>query len=128
MDAWQKTHLAMVIPMANAIYFDGGNNYTTARNKEAMRNMSLSLKENFSFLRSAGIVVTPAKLNIFKILPAWLLGLILGLIYRTKFAETLISSHAVKARREMDLLSNDFKNLAKEKGVNLKYLTGGTKG
>lgn len=122
MDAWQKSHLAMVIPMANAIYFDGGNNYSTAKSKRAMRNMGLSLNENFNFLKSVGISITPAKLNIFRLCPASVLSFLLKLIYRTKFAETLISNHANNARCEMELLNNDFKELAKEKGISLRYL------
>lgn len=122
MDAWQKSHLAMVIPMANAIYFDGGNNYSTAQNRQAIHNMSLSLKENFSFLRSAGIIVTPAKLNIFRMCPMCFLSRLLKLIYKTKFAETLISNHANKAKHEMNLLNKDFEEFAKGKGISLRYL------
>lgn len=122
MDSWQKSHLAMVVPMANSIYYDGGNNYTTSGNKAAIHNMSLSLKENFRFLQAAGIAITPPKLNIFRLFPVWLLDIILRQIYNTKFAETLISNHAINARREMDLLSRDFGELARSKGVLLKYL------
>lgn len=121
MDSWQKSHLAMVIPMANAIYFDGGDNYSTARNRQAIHNMSLSLKENFNFLKSTGII-TPAKLNIFRMCPVCFLSLLLKLLYKTKFAETLISNHANKARHEMSLLNNDFEKLAQEKGISLRYL------
>jgi len=31
MDSWQKSHVAMVCPLAYGIYFDGGNNYTFAK-------------------------------------------------------------------------------------------------
>lgn len=121
MDAWQKSHLAMVLPMANAIYFDGGDNYSTSRNRQAIHNMSLSLKENFNFLKSIGIIITPAKLNIFRICPVCFLNLFLKLLYRTKFAQVLISNHANKARHEMNLLNKDFVKLAQEKGISLKY-------
>lgn len=122
MDAWQKSHLAMVIPMANAIYFDGGDNYSTAQNRQAIHNMSLSLKENYHFLKSSGINITPPKLNIFRVCPVCLLSFLLILIYKTKFAEALISNHANNAKYEMELLNNDFEKLAKGKGISLKYL------
>lgn len=122
MDAWQKSHLAMVIPMANAIYYDGGNNYTTAQNKDAIHIMSMSLKENFEFLRAAGIDITPSKLNIFRLCPKWLLDVVLKKLYSTRFAETLISNHAIKAKQEMALLSKDFSELANNMGVTLKYV------
>ncbi|MHB1392979.1 MAG: ketopantoate reductase family protein [Clostridia bacterium] len=122
MDTWQKSHLAMVIPMANSIYFDGGNNYTTAQNKEAIHNMSMSLKENFDFLKAAGISITPLKLNVFSLCPVWLLNIIFKHLYSSKFSETLISNHALNAKPEMGLLSDEFLELARSKGVTLRYL------
>lgn len=122
MDAWQKSHLAMVIPLANSIYFDGGDNYTTAQNKEAIHNMSLSLKENFNFLKAVGVAITPPKLNVFRLCPIWVLDIILKRLYKTKFAETLISNHALNARREMGLLNDEFVELARSKDVILKHI------
>jgi hypothetical protein len=43
-------------------------------------------------------------------------------MYSTKFAETLISNHAINAKQEMHLLSNDFAELAQRKGVTLRYI------
>lgn len=112
----------MVIPMANAIYIGGGDNYSAAENSQDIRNMSLLLKENFNFLKSNGIIITPAKLNIFRILPAYFLSFLLKLLYKTRLVETLISNHDNKARNEMKMLNNDFQKLAEEKGIHLKYL------
>ena len=111
MDAWQKVHLAMVTPLARGIYFDGGDNYTTAKNKEAVRLMSSTLKKNFKALRARGISITPPKLNVFWICPLWLMDISLRVLYSTKFAETLISSHALNAKDEMLLLEEAFDEL-----------------
>jgi len=54
MDAWQKTHVAMVYPLGDAIYIDGGNNYSVARNSLAIKQMNLALKENFNFFERFG--------------------------------------------------------------------------
>jgi len=104
MDAWQKSHLAMVTVLANGIYYDGGNNYSTAKNKKAIRFMSSTLKKNFVTLKAKGIPITPTKLNVFRICPLWIMDISLRVLYNTKFAETLISSHAVNAKDEMALL------------------------
>jgi len=109
MDAWQKSHLAMVTVLANGIYFDGGNNYTTAKNKQAIKMMSRTLKSNFNALNTKGIPITPSKLNIFRICPLWMMNASLRILYNTKFAETLISCHALNAREEMTLLDKAFK-------------------
>jgi 2-dehydropantoate 2-reductase len=108
MDAWQKSQLAMVIPLANGIYFDGGDNYTTAKNKEAVRFMSSSLKKNFNDLRRIGIAIIPSKLNIFRICPVWILDVALRFLYNTKFAEELINNHAQIAKNEMKLLEKEY--------------------
>ncbi|MEM1483630.1 2-dehydropantoate 2-reductase N-terminal domain-containing protein [Oscillospiraceae bacterium PP1C4] len=120
MDAWQKSHLAMVIPLANGICADGGNNYTTANNKKMIRAMSLSLKENFIALAKAGIAITPFSLSLFRTCPIWLMDLVLKNLYSTRFAETLISSHANNAKLEMLTLDQEFKQMLAGKGISLK--------
>ena len=115
MDVWQKCHLAMVIPLANGIYLDGGNNYTTSKNKQALNYMSVELKRNFNSIKNMGLQITPKKLNIFSLLPHWLISIVLGYIYNTKFAETLINSHVQVARDETEILSREFSNFIADK-------------
>lgn len=120
MDAWQKTHVAMVGPLGDVIYYDGGNNYSVARNPLAIKQMNLALKENFNFLKDSGIGIVPRKLNIIRLMPLWILNLTMKYAFNTKWAETVISNHALNARNEMKVISNEFIELAKSKGYNLK--------
>jgi 2-dehydropantoate 2-reductase len=122
MDSWQKSHVAMVCPFAFGIYFDGGNNYTFSKNKAAIIQMNQALKEAFSFLKKSGIGIEPSKLNIFRLAPLWTLNLVMSFVFNTKWAETVISNHALAARGEMEMLFNDFLILAKDKGYNLTEL------
>ena len=122
MDSWQKTHVAMVCPLAYGIYFDGGNNYTFSKNKMAIIQTNKALKETFSFIKNAQIGVEPAKLNIFRLVPLCVLNHIISFVFNTKWAETVISNHALAARSEMEMLFNDFIELANDKGYNLKEL------
>jgi len=107
MDAWQKSHLALVIPLANGIYYDGGNTYTTAKNKKAIQMMSIALKKNFKALKAKGILITPAKLNLFCICPLWLMQICLKIFCNTKLAET-VSSHVPYIKEEMAILDKMF--------------------
>ena len=107
MDAWQKSHIALVVPLANAIYFDGGDNYTTAKNAEAVKLMSTELKKSFSALKARGIPITPSKLNIFRICPLWLMKLGLKHFCNTKLAG-VISSHVPYIKEEVLLLEKSF--------------------
>lgn len=119
MESWQKSHVAMVAPLGNVIYYDGGNNYTVANNKKAIHQMNLALKENFIFLKRSGIGIHPFKLNIFLFMPMFILNPLMRLVYKTKWAETVISNHALNAKQEMDKISNDFLKLADLHGYNL---------
>jgi 2-dehydropantoate 2-reductase len=108
-DLWQKSHLALVTALANGIYFDGGDNYTTAENKEALAVISKLLKNNFGKISAAGIKIEPFKLNIIRLCPVSIMNFVISRIFKTKFAEVCIASHAKNAKEEMKLLDSDFR-------------------
>ncbi|MDR0206492.1 MAG: hypothetical protein LBI45_04465 [Bacteroidales bacterium] len=122
MDSWQKSHVGMVCPLAYGFYYDGGNNYTLSKNKKAIILICKSLKENFIFLHKSKYGVEPSKLNIYRIIPTFLLSKILSKVFNTKWAETVMCNHALSARQEMEILTSDFIQLAEKNGVELKYL------
>jgi hypothetical protein len=59
---------------------------------------------------------------VFRILPLSILGFILCYTFNTKWAETVISNHAISAREEMDLLTSEFISMAESKGFILQRL------
>jgi 2-dehydropantoate 2-reductase len=113
MDLWQKSHIALVTALANGIYFDGGDNYTTAENKEALTTISKLLKSNFGKMTAAGIKIEPFKLNIIRFCPVPIMNFVIRMIFKTKFAEVCIASHAKNAKEEMKLLDRDFREFLK---------------
>lgn len=119
MDSWQKSHVAMVCPIAYGIYFDGGNNYTFAKNKDAIKQMVLALRESYSFLKKSGFGIVPAKMNLFRLIPIRILNMLIPLVFNTKWAETVISNHALSGRNELEMLTYDFIKLAESKGFDL---------
>ena len=120
MDAWQKTHVALVVSLAGGLYFDGGDNYTAAKNKKALRMSSLSARECFQALKRAGIPITPSKLNVFWICPLWLMDFALKLILNTKFAETVMYNHAIIAKDEMLLLGEKLDEMIHRKQATIR--------
>ena len=114
MDAWQKSHIALVVPLANAIYFDGGDNFTTAKNNEAIKLMGAELKKSFNAIKAIGIHITPSKLSIFRVFPLWFVKLGLKFFCNTKLAGA-ISSHVPYIKEEMLLLEKDFNTLVNTK-------------
>jgi len=121
MDSWQKSHVAVVC-LAYGIYCDGGNNYTLSKNKKIVNLMCMALKENLDFLSKSKFGVEPFKLNFFRIIPTFLLSVIMSRILNTQWAETVMSNHALAARNEMEILTSDFIQLAENYGFDLKYL------
>lgn len=119
MDVWQKTHVAMVGPLGDVIYYDGGNNYTVSANSKAIHQMNLALNDNFNFLHKSGIGIEPWKLLFFRFVPISILDFLMKFVFNTKWAETVISNHAQNARSEMKVISNEFIDLAKSKGYDL---------
>lgn len=119
MDGWQKTHVALVGPLGDVIYMDGGNNYSVAKNHKAIKQMNLALKENFKFLRKSDIGIIPRKFNVIVFTPLWLLNLLMSLAFNTRWAETVISNHALNAKDEMKTISKEFIEMANVKGFEL---------
>ena len=127
MDSWQKTHLALVCPLAYGIYFDGGNNYTFSKNKKAVEQTCKALKETFSFINNSDIALTPSKFHLIRLAPMFILKFVMPKIYNTKWAETLISNHALAAKNEMELLTKEFISLAKNRGIELNEINSRSK-
>lgn len=117
MDAWQKTHVALVSPLANAIYFAGGDNYRLARMPEAGRLVVRGVREGFQVLRALGVPITPPSLRLWEWLPERLLVALLLRWANSRHFETVATRHANAARDEMKQLADEFRLLARRTTV-----------
>ena len=122
MDWWQKTHVAVILPGAKALYRYKSNNYELAKSHKTLRNMVFATRELFSILKSNGIKITPRKL-LFYYLPANVLGIIWQIVMKTKIAEYAMAKHTVVGKAEVDILEGQFMTLNKE-NMELKYYNG----
>lgn len=107
MDAWQKSHIAFVIPIAHALYYFDCNNYQLAKSRKIIRKMILAIREGFKALKENGIQVEPKKLNYYY-LPLWLLTTIYQFVLNTKIAEYAMAKHSVVAKEEIEALNKQF--------------------
>ncbi|MEK5027651.1 ketopantoate reductase family protein [Paenibacillus sp. FSL M7-1046] len=107
MDMWQKTHVAMVTSIGNALYKYNSNNYALAKSYADIKLLVLGIKEGFAVLTKLGINIKPSKLHYFK-LPVFLIAPIFKIIMGTKFAETVMAKHTAVAKSEMVCLQNEF--------------------
>ncbi|MEL6319229.1 MAG: 2-dehydropantoate 2-reductase N-terminal domain-containing protein [Cyanobacteria bacterium J06626_14] len=116
-DAWQKTHVALISPIANAVYMAGGDNYQLAQMPEALHLMVRAMREGFQVLQALGIPITPAKLRLWQWLPEPIVVALLRRWASTKHFEIVAVHHANAARDEMQQLADDFKVLARQTSI-----------
>jgi 2-dehydropantoate 2-reductase len=117
MDAWLKTHVALVSPMANALYMVGGDNYRLARTPDALLQVVRAIREGLLVLRTLGIPIRPPAMQALAWVPEPLLVAALGRLMDTRFAELGIAGHANVARDEMKHLAEEFQALVLSSGV-----------
>ena len=111
MVSWQKTHVALVSPIANAIYAAGGDNYRLARTRDALALMIRAWREGFRVLEAIGTPITPPRLKVLKWIPEPLQVVLWQRVLDTKFAEIVATRHANAARDEMKQLADEFMEL-----------------
>jgi 2-dehydropantoate 2-reductase len=113
MDAWLKTHVALVSPIANALYLAGGDNYRLARTRDGLVLIVRAIREGLRVSQARNIPITPTRLNIFAQLPKPLLVALLSYSFNTEFATIGLAGHANTARDEMQWLADEFRTLAR---------------
>lgn len=104
---WQKTHVAVIVPIGKALYKFNSNNYELSKSHETLRKMILEIRKNFVLLKKRGIKITPEKLNFFY-LPCFLLVPIFSIVMNNKIAEFAMAKHTIAAKYEMNVLEKLF--------------------
>ena len=103
MHRWQLCHLALVVPIADA-YYKAENPEAVWREKEVVAGAAREIQDNFRTLCHAGMSLSPWKLNLFRLLPVWILRRIFAVIFRSRFGNLFMYRHAMKAPDEMKRL------------------------
>jgi 2-dehydropantoate 2-reductase len=111
-DAWLKAHVALVSPIANALYMAGGDIHRLVHTRDALLLMIRAIREGFQVLQALKIPIRPPALQILSWLPEPLLVALGQRLLDTSVAEVAIAGHANAARDEMQLLADEFRALA----------------
>lgn len=111
MNSWLKYHLALVSPVANAIYFDGGDNISLSRNSEVLTIMINAIREGYKALRSLKYPVKPAKLVIMMMFPDFLIKGKLKKLLSSDMGKLLIYNHCKVAPDEMKEIAHEFQTI-----------------
>jgi len=108
-DGWLKTHAAMVVPLAHAIYLANGDTYRLARTRDGVVLAIRAVRELFAGLRERGIAITPARCRVLEWIPEPLLVSLVRNALDTRRAEVSLAGHANAARDEMSALAEQLK-------------------
>lgn len=117
MDAWLKTHVALISPLANALYMAGSDTHRLAGTRDALVLMLRAMREGLRVLRALDIPVRPPTVQILAGLPEPLLVVLLQRLLDSEIAEIAIEGHARAARDEMKQLADEFQALALSAGI-----------
>jgi 2-dehydropantoate 2-reductase len=116
MDAWLKTHAAVISPLALAIYSAGGDNFRLAHTPDSLLLAVRAIRESLNVLRALNIPILPGYFRMLAWLPEPLLVLLLRALVNTQAAQINIAGHANAARDEMLKVADDFMELVKASG------------
>ncbi|PKN98994.1 MAG: hypothetical protein CVU42_08985 [Chloroflexi bacterium HGW-Chloroflexi-4] len=117
MDAWQKTHVAWVSPVANAIIAAGGDGKALSQRPDLLHLLVQAIHEGFAVLNKLNIPITPPKLKIITTLPKGLTRFVFKLWSRSQHFDTIATRHTLAAYGEMKLLSERFQDIAKTSNI-----------
>lgn len=121
MDAWQKTHIAMVTSIANALYKYNCDNRRLAASYQDVKEMVLGVREGFAVLKALGIQPTPRKLRFWEF-PTGILTVLFKLFMATQLAEVIIAKHCITAKAEMICLQAEFDILIDKSGLKTPHI------
>ena len=111
-DGWLTYHVALVSPLAGALYKHDCDNYQAAKDREILRTLIMAAKEGGRVLRALGFRKRqPFDFNLFYWLPEFMsMKAVKGLL-ESRFAEVAFAMHAKAARDEMKELAREFQEL-----------------
>jgi 2-dehydropantoate 2-reductase len=116
-DAWLKSHAAVISPIALALYMVGGDNYRLARTRDALVLGIRALRESFRVLRALDIPITPPALRVYDWIPEPILIPLVQRLFNSRSAEIAVAGHAGAARDEMKQIADEFKMLTQSTTV-----------
>lgn len=117
MDAWLKTHVALVSPLANAILMAGGDNHRLAAGRSSLALLLQAIREGLKVLQALDVPITPPGYAALKWMPDFLLLPLVRAALKNPQSELILTAHTLSARVEMEKISGEFRRLARSAAV-----------
>jgi ketopantoate reductase len=113
MDAWLKTHVALLFPsLAPALYAAGIDNFRLSRTRDLLVLAIRAIREGFQVLRCLGIPIVPPRMKVLIWIPEPILIAILKRLATHEAMQIALVGHASAARDEAKHLVDEFLMLA----------------
>jgi 2-dehydropantoate 2-reductase len=116
-EALQKTHLAILSPLANAVYEVGGSGALLTARQDVARLLVQAVREGLAVLAALKVPITPARLRVVTCIPESLLISALCRWVRTQQFERIVVPHAMTTVCELHTLADEFQKLISLAGV-----------
>ena len=118
MDAWLKTHVALLFPsLGPALYAAGIDKHRLARTRDALVLAVRAIREGFAVLRALDIPITPSKFAFFEWMPEPILVAIMRWFIQLEQMDVALVGHAQAARDEAQHLTDEFRALSRQANV-----------
>jgi 2-dehydropantoate 2-reductase len=117
MEAWLKSHIALIMPLCYATYACDGNLRKATTNKKLLDQIITAIDEGYKVLEKLGYPIIPAKEAEFVRRKRYMFYLLLKIITATPIGRLAVSDHAVSAVEEMLALSDAFDELKQKANI-----------
>ena len=112
-DAWLKSHAALISPLAVASYALRDRGKKLGDEDKALTMSIKALRENLNALKEMGIPILPKKLKLMRLIPVFFLKRRLKNLINSEFGKIALSGHADCAKIEMSRIAEDFRKLVR---------------
>jgi 2-dehydropantoate 2-reductase len=116
-DAWLKTHIALVSPLANVYYYLKSQERSLSESPEGLDLATNAILEGVKVLKKLNYSILPKKFKLITIFPKKLKK-ILAKLHHGKWYDIALKGHAEYAKKEMRRISDEFQVLVKKSGIN----------
>jgi len=114
--AWHLCHVALILPLAGAIYQHDGDLEAVASDRKLLKMTMRAVVQGLDTVRQNGYPILPKGLNLFRLMPPALGAMKIARTLRSRFGEIALAGHASTARTEMRHLAKDLLGLAGQFG------------
>ncbi len=121
-DSWLKYHIAIISPIANAICYDGGDNYSLSKNNNALSITVKAIREGVLALKSLQYPVEPQKLKVMIKSPDRIVKRKLKKLLSSEMGKLSLYDHSQAAPEEMRKMAEEFQEIIKDSKVDTENL------